>query len=185
MADHELRVSVHPDVKAVSASQEHWITGAYDDGLPQQVADFAARIDAWAGKVRDHYDSSVDSVDLARGWAAEEARAAFIEEAEALETDLTAALGPDWTVVVSPEPGVSVVRLMGEYWCEWPLWNWEGGTRPDDWPMLSEQLRDRLSGWAALAEAGRGPGPDADLTERLVRDVRRELGEGFIVEVLV
>ncbi len=186
MIRHELRVWVHPQVRRVFADQEHRIFGGYDEGLPEQVSSFAERIDAWAGLVRGHYAMS-DTIDLARGWTAEDARISFIDEARSLESDLQLALGRKWSVDVSPEPAVSVVRLMGEYMCEWPLWNWEGGTGPEDWPMLSEQMHLRLKAWAIEAEPdlrNRNSGPEPHVTENLARDLRHELGPRFILKVL-
>ena len=182
MVAHELSVGVHPEVRDVFANQEHWVTGRYSDGLPEKVSTFAPRIDAWAGLVRDHYAIS-DHIDLALDWRSEDARTTFIDEASSLGADLQAALGRRWSVRVSSEPGVSVVRVMGEYSSAWPLWNWEGGTDPEDWPMLSIELRHRLSAWALEAEPGHGRDPDAEETERLAGDVRRELGPRFVVKV--
>jgi len=181
MVNHELRVNVHPELRRAFAKQEHWVTGGYDDGLPEQVSGFAPRIDAWAGLVREHF-AIADLIYLARGWRSEDARIAFVDEASNLQSDLKVALGRAWAVDVSPEPGVSVVRLMGEYWSEWPLWNWEGGTGSEDWPMLSDELRRRLSAWAVEAEPDHAP-PAAGVTERLAHDVQRELGPQFVVEV--
>ena len=186
MADHELRVLVHPEVRRAFASQEHRITGGYDDGLPEQVSSFSDRIDAWAELVRGHH-AIADPIDLAQGWRSEDARIAFLDEARSLESDLKITLGSAWSVDVSPEPGVSVVRLMGEYSSEWPLWIWEGGTGSEDWPMLSDQMHLRLKAWAIEAEPdlrNHNSGPEPHVTEHLARDLRRELGPRFILKVL-
>lgn len=182
MIAHQLRVWVHPEIRRAFANQEHRILGGHDDGLPEQASRFAARIDEWAGLVRDHYAIS-DPIDLAQGWTSEDARGAFVAEATRLEADLRLALGRRWSVDVSPEPGVAVVRLMGECSSEWPLWNWEGASESRRWPMLSDRLRRHLTQWAIQAEPDHVPQPDPVLTERLAHDVRQELGPRFLVEV--
>ncbi|MTB87223.1 hypothetical protein H9L21_07325 [Aeromicrobium senzhongii] len=91
--------------------------------------------------------------------------------------------------MVQRSPGVNEVRLMGEYGCDWPLWTDDGGSDRSDWPMLSDAMAERLRAWAVEAEPDHRvnhlPGPDPEVTQRLLRDLRRELGDRYrIVTVL-
>lgn len=45
--------------------------------------------------------------------------------------------------------------------------------------MLSDRLADHLTQWAILADPDSSERPPADFTERVVRDLRRELGDRF------
>lgn len=123
----------------------------------------------------------VDQLDVTAGWHDEDVRRAFVADARELERDLVHALGNGWHVDVSPEPGLTCVSLAGEYGCDWPLWVATGQSDPDDWPMLSPAMADRLRAWAAQADPDHYPPPDPVMTERLRRDLARELGARFRV----
>jgi hypothetical protein len=186
MVRHELRVAGNPLTGEASIWQEHRLTGTSERGLPPIARVIGPRIDAWGRSLLGNY-SWEDRVDLALGWSSEEARLEFLEESRRIDRDLASLVGGAWSVAVSPEPAVTVVRLMGEYSSEWPLWIWEGGTGSEDWPMLSEQLHQRLKAWAIEAEPdlrNRNSGPEPQVTEQLARDLRRELGPRFILKVL-
>ena len=182
MAEHQLDISVSLWSGQVSIWQEHLVDGTYERGLPPKTQDMGSRMTAWARLSQEHFTWAKDA-NYAQGWDAEGPRQEFFRESRGIAESLKKVLGRSWEVRVSPEPAVTVVRLMGEYGCEWPLWAYGGGTGPESWPMLSDQLRDRLLAWAVQAEPDHLPRPDPDVTARLARDLRSELGSGFLVEV--
>lgn len=155
-------------------------TGLEHEGLPSPVRGFHARLTEWSELARDHY-SWVDDVDVTQGWTDDDVRREFVHRADELRVALARVLGRQWDVDVSPEPGLACVRLMGEYGAHWPLWVADGGTGPEDWPMLSASLVERLEAWAVLADPEHYPGPTLVETATLRGDLARELGENFRV----
>lgn len=93
------------------------MTGTYEPGLPPIARVIGPRIAAW-GRSLGHY-SWEDRVDLALGWDNEAARLEFLDESRRIDRRLDSLLGGEWSIEVSPEPAVTVVRLMGEYSCDW------------------------------------------------------------------
>jgi hypothetical protein len=158
----------------------HETTGLDSEGLPAGARRFEDGLSVWSELARDHY-SWVDHVDVTRGWTDDDVRREFVSQADEMQVWIAEELGTGWDVQVSPEPGVACVRLMGEYGCDWPLWVASGLSGPDDWPMLSSAMVARLERWAALADPDRYPGPDDATTEKLRRDLARELGDRFRV----
>ncbi len=84
------------------------------------------------------------------------------------------------------------VRLMSDY-TGWPLWDEEGGTGPEDWPMLSAELRRALQAWEDYWEThfhyergwSKGTRPwYAAEARRLAVQVQRELGEEAEVQIV-
>jgi hypothetical protein len=180
MPAHSLTVSLGWYVRSTALGI--WVrdedTGLEEPGLPAAAADLEPRLSAWADLVREHY-AWVDGVDATAGWRDEDMRRWFVVEAGELSRDLLRSLGRGWRVYVSPEPGVNVVGLAGEHFSHWPLWVRDGGTEPEDWPMLSPSMLERLERWAELAEPDRYPGPAPDVTQKLRVDLARELGPRF------
>ncbi|MCL3837044.1 hypothetical protein [Aeromicrobium duanguangcaii] len=186
MARHRLSVRFVPDW---SARGGQWVTpppfvvsvwrqlqdGNECKGLPRGCEVVGPELDAALDLLGDAYRAARTlEPDVTVGWRD--------------ELSLRRRLGGDWDVVVNRSPGVNEVRLMGEYGCDWPLWT-DGGTDRDDWPMLSDALADRLRAWAVDAEPDHRvnhlPGPEPEVTQGLLRDLRRELGDRYrIVAVL-
>lgn len=84
------------------------------------------------------------------------------------------------------------VRLFSDY-TGWPLWDEEGGTGPEDWQMLSTELRQALQTWDDYWEThfhyergwSKGTKPwYAAEARRLADRLRRELGDEFEVQVV-
>jgi hypothetical protein len=150
----------------LSVSTLDWSTGAETEELPQGAAVLGPRLSDWADLVNEHY-TWVDDIDATRGWRDEDARRQFVVEADDLGHQLRRALGRGWQVHVSPQPGLTVVSLAGEYFSDWPLWVTGGGTGPESWPMLSPAMIERLTQWAELAVPDRYPGPAPDVTAEL------------------
>lgn len=126
-------------------------------------------------------EESFDELDLASRWDDETARLHVLAGLDALEQDLSEALGPDHEVRISREPAVTEVTMAGEYGSTWPLGG--GTTGREDWPMISDRLADHLTQWAILADPDSDRRPPPDFTERVVRDLRRELGDRFLLTV--
>lgn len=93
------------------------------------------------------------------------------------------------------------VRLMCAY-SDWPLWDDQGSTSPEDWPQLTRRLVADLVAWQSFHErhiAGRDrwTGPHHLLTgtrraarrwfdeegSRLRRRLQAELGRGYLVDL--
>ena len=84
---------------------------------------------------------------------------------------------------------VKDVRLANDYGCEFPLWD-EGGTSPEDWPMLSARLTQALIDWHQhfMRHFDHRTGWTGGSVDRyreqgviLARDLQRELGEEYRV----
>ncbi|MFO6453492.1 MULTISPECIES: hypothetical protein [unclassified Aeromicrobium] len=151
-------------------------------GLPDSCEDLTPVVDRAVALLTESYRPvDFDELDLTLGWTDEESRLEFLEVTKRLETRLRRRLRRQWTVRVSPSPGVVEVTLMGEYMCDWPLWTHDGLSDPDDWTMLSDDLKDRLRAWAVEADPDHVPGPDPVVTEQLLQELRSVLGSRFVV----
>ncbi|MCD9197826.1 hypothetical protein [Aeromicrobium wangtongii] len=157
-------------------------TGAETEDLPAPAQALWTQLYDWADLVHDNY-VWVSGLDVTRGWRDEEARRQFVREADDLGHRLRRVLGKGWDVDVSPEPGVTVVRMAGEYGCRWPLWVAGGQSDPGSFSMLSDRTLERLERWAELADPDHHPGPPPELTAELRADLARELGSRFRVVV--
>ncbi len=82
------------------------------------------------------------------------------------------------------------VRLMCDY-NGWPLWDEEGGTGPEHWPMISPTLRHALAAWEDYwsshfhHQRGWEPGTQASYVaegHRLAEAVQKELGDDYEVD---
>lgn len=151
------------------------------DLLPSRVQHLHER---WVGLQADvwaHVSAeSFEVTDLASRWDDESARLRVLAGLDALEQELSDGLGPEWDLRISREPDVTEVRMLGEYGCTWPLWA-NGQSDREDWPMLSDRLADHLTQWAVLAGPDSDRRPPPELTERVVRDLRRELGDRYLL----
>lgn len=155
------------------------------DLLPSRVQHLHDRWIELQAVVRAHVSAeSFDTTDLASRWDDEPARLRVLAGLDALEQELCDALGPEWDLRISREPAVTEVRMLGEYGCTWPLWIRDGGTGREDWPMLSDRLADHLTQWAVLADPDSDRRPPPELTERVVRDLRRELGDRYLLTMV-
>lgn len=184
--DDSQRPDVPPPVPSVARISTQLRDGSEHDGLPDGCQAAEAPIEAaLALLARSYRPTHPDALDVTAGWADESDRLAFLDRVAAIDDALRRALGASWQVSVSREPGVTEVRLEGEYGCEWPLWVHYGLSDDDDWPMLSDGVRQRLRAWAREAEPDRMGDPDPEATERLLRDLRAELGDRFVVDVRI
>lgn len=153
-------------------------------GLPDSCQDLAPAVDRAVALLSDAYrPPGFDELDLTLGWSDEESRLQFLEVTERLERTLRRRLRREWTVRVSRSPGVAEVTLMGEYLCDWPLWVHDGLSDPDDWTMLTDDLKDRLRAWAVTADPDHVPGPNPLVTEQLLYELRAALGSRFAVSL--
>ena len=82
---------------------------------------------------------------------------------------------------------------MAEHFSDWPLWE-GGGTSPDDWPMLSDALRNELLDWQRFwdlhfdLDLGWVEGAEARFVtqgHRLCELLRRELAGTYEVQLVV
>lgn len=82
------------------------------------------------------------------------------------------------------------VRLMNDH-SGWPLWDEEGGTGPEHWPMLSAELLEALQAWERYWDANfhhdTGWKPDThdwyvEEGLRLKAALQAELGDDWLVE---
>lgn len=182
MASPPLSISVtwfgEPDEPSIWVRDSR--TGTETRGLPPVAAGVGRLLRDWAELPRDHY-AWVDDVDVTQGWSDDDVRREFVIQTDELRSELQLLLGRGWSVDVSPEPGLTCVRLMGEHGAHWPLWVSDGGTCPDDWPMLSATMVGRLEQWAVLADPEHDSEPDPVVTETLRGDLSRELGDRFRV----
>lgn len=98
----------------------------------------------------DEYTALYDEPRTPFGWVEHDQRGLGLSER--LQTELSS---DDFNVKYEPHTrevkdeqnrGKITVRLMCDHGADWPLWD-EGGTDPEDWPTLSEPLREALLAW--------------------------------------
>lgn len=184
---HELSVGFFADWSAVGDVPPFAVTiwqrledGNEVAGLPDGCADGVAELDAAVALLTDAYRPvEFDELDVTLGWRDDSSRLEFLDLVDRAERKLQGRLRGGWVVRVRRSPGVTEIRLMGAYGGDWPLWTHEGLSAAEDWPMLSEALADRLRAWAL--EADLDPGPEPEVTDDLLRDLRAELGARFSV----
>jgi hypothetical protein len=159
-----------------SIYQKFYVLG--DDGgsdLPRVSQGLVEDVSAWQTYLRENFKPQ-DSV-FAGEWRAD-SRWWFVDEARRLDNEFRRQLaGQQGEVRVSPYPGLIPIDIHADYG-DWPLWTVEGGTGPEDFPMLSDLLREDLIEWAVTTEVGR---PTSDVGKAFVRRLRAELGPEFDV----
>jgi hypothetical protein len=152
------------------------VTG--DDGaaaLPRVSQRLLDDLAAWQEHLLENFTPE-DSV-RAGTWR-EDARWWFVAEARRLENEFARQLdGRAQVVRVSRYPGSIPLRIFADYG-DWPLWDVEGGTGPENFPTLSDQLRDDLIAWAVATEVG---SPSEQVGSQFVARLRAELGREFEV----
>ncbi|MCL8250125.1 hypothetical protein AERO_01910 [Aeromicrobium fastidiosum] len=152
------------------------VTG--DDGaaaLPRVSQRLLDDLAAWQDHLLENFTPE-DSV-RAGTWR-ENTRWWFVAEARRLENEFRRQLdGRAHVVRLSPYPGTIPIQIYADY-SDWPLWDVEGGTGPEDFPTLSDQLRDDLVSWALATEVG---SPSDQVGTQLVARLRAELGHEFDV----
>lgn len=151
-------------------------------GLPDSCRDVATDLDRALDLLNVSYQPvHPDELDVTTGWRDETSRLSFLALTDEIEQELTQRLGTRWNVVVSRSPGITEIGLVGEYESDWPLSTRDGLGGPEDWPMLSAALKDRLREWAVTADPGDDRGADPQATDRLLEALRTELGDRFRV----
>lgn len=153
-----------------------------DDGpasLPTIPPHLDADLDAWEQHLRDHFIPDRYHYFSGGQWASEEARWWFVSEARRIERELMKAVPRSRGVIlVSAYPGVILIGFHNDYG-NWPLWTIGGGTGPEDFPMLSERLRDDLIAWSERHETGDS---HTEGHGELLRRLQDELGPLYEVE---
>ena len=149
-----------------------------DDGaaaLPRVSQGLLDDVSAWQAYLYENFEPQ-DSV-LAGEWRAD-SRWWFVDEARRIDNEFRRQLAgqPD-EVDVSSYPGLIPIDIHVDY-NDWPLWTVEGGTGPEDFPMLSDRLREDLIEWAVTTVVGR---PTSDVGKDFVRRLRADLGPEFDV----
>jgi hypothetical protein len=141
--------------------------------LPRVSENLLDDVRAWKAYLLENFEPD-DSV-LAGTWSGD-TRWWFVHEARRLENEFRRELfGKALNVQVSAYPGSIPISIYADY-SDWPLWDVEGGTGPENFPTMSDRLRDDLTAWAVEAEVG---SPSAAVGNDFVVRLRAELGPEF------
>lgn len=143
--------------------------------LPHLTRDLERALQNWERHLADHFQPD-HSVITQGYWSSENDRLWFVDEARRLEGEFASLVPRSRGVVrVSPFPGLIRIRFFNDY-SDWPLWDYEGGTSPESFPMLSDSLRSELLSWSCnQGDRSVRTQSDHDLVNRL----QDELGPVF------
>lgn len=145
----------------------------------------------------DEYTATFDGREARFGWVEHDRRGLHLSErlrSELPSDEFEVQYRPHTREVREEQNGGrTTVQLMCDHGADWPLWD-EGGTGPEDWPKLSEPLRQALLAWSKYwydnydHRRGWTDGTQAAFARdghRLKKELQRQLGGEFKVELVL